>query len=268
MLAGMCLILLALGLHPDVPLVLAANRDELFERPTAPAAAWQNDAGIVAGRDLRSGGTWLGMAATGRLAAVTNYREPLGVPAAGPSRGELVLDYLQGDDEPDEHLRALHARAHGYAGFNLLVGTTQRLWYYGNREGRVRRCEPGVHGLSNHLLDTPWPKVTLGKTRLAALLRSSGEAREVLVDRLLSLLDDGAVAPDAQLPRTGLARDEERALSAMRISAPGYGTRSSSVLLVDGRGTLHLTERTLAVGGQAPADRHFSLPARAASPCP
>jgi hypothetical protein len=167
------------------------------------------------------------MAATGRLAAVTNYREPLGVPAAGPSRGELVLDYLQGDDEPDEHLRALHARAHGYAGFNLLVGTTQRLWYYGNREGRVRRCEPGVHGLSNHLLDTPWPKVTLGKTRLAALLRSSGEAREVLVDRAIGR---SKVRPQTPFLAHATRHSVSRPSHSSSAVTPSRGTSSASNL--------------------------------------
>jgi uncharacterized protein with NRDE domain len=248
-------------------LVLAANRDEYFARPTRAAAPWP-EAEMIAGRDGAEGGTWLGIS-RGRLGVVTNYRDLRAAPPGAPSRGGLVADYLKGSDTPESYLTRLQANAQHYAGFNLLVGTAARLWYHSNREGRVRRCEDGVHGLSNHLLDTAWPKVTRSCQRLGALLAdpelsragTREEQREWLVMRALDLLNDTTLAPDAALPHTGLALDRERALSAVRILSPGYGTRSSSVLLADRAGTLYLTERTLPVGDQVAGDRSFSLPA-------
>jgi uncharacterized protein with NRDE domain len=258
--------LFALRLHPEFPLVLAANRDEFFERPTVPAAPWPGVAGIVAGRDGVGGGTWLGVSARARLAVLTNYRDLRAVPPGAPSRGQLVVDYLE-QGEPERYLRALHVRAAGYAGFSLLVGTSHELWHYSNREGRAQRCEDGVHGLSNHLLDTPWPKVTRGRERLAEILAAADvtaaatrdERRRALVQRLLAALDDMSLAPDDALPNTGLSLERERALSSIRIVTPGYGTRSSSVVLTDCDGNLHFTERTLPVGDQVAADRSFTI---------
>jgi uncharacterized protein with NRDE domain len=256
---SVCLILFALRVHRDFPLVLAANRDEYFARPTLPVARWPGAAGVVAGRDGIGGGTWLGISSEGRVAALTNYRDRKAIPAGAPSRGRLVVEYLEASDSPEVHLQALHAGAQRYAGFSLLVGTAERLWYYSNREGRVLRCEDGVHGLSNHLLETPWPKVVLGRSRLSALLRSA-HSREAIEAGALELLSDTALALDAALPNTGLPLELERALSAIRIASPGYGTRTSTVLLADRDGTLHLTERTLPVGDQVAADRSFSIP--------
>jgi uncharacterized protein with NRDE domain len=268
-----CLVLFALGSHPDFPLVLAANRDEWFERPTQPAGPWSGAAGIVAGRDIAGGGTWLGISARGHLAVLTNYRDLLSVPPGAPSRGQLVVDYLKQGD-PRLYLHALQGQAGQYAGFSLLVGTPDELWYYSNREGQARRCQDGVHGLSNHLLDTPWPKVARGCERLSAILAAvdpaqgstRDERRRALVRRLLELLDDAALAPDDTLPNTGLPLETERALSAIRISMPGYGTRSSSVVLSGRDGTLHLTERTLPVGDQVAAERSFTIAPGAAAP--
>jgi uncharacterized protein with NRDE domain len=177
-----------------------------------------------------------------------------------------VLDGLETRDTPEAHLLGLRESAGRYAGFSLLLGTWEQLWYYSNREDRVQRCDDGVHGLSNHLLDTPWPKVAEGRARLAALLGSAASdaggtgERERIVSGALKLLADTALAPDAALPNTGLAPDLERALSAIHIVSPGYGTRTSSVLLAERDGTLHFTERTLPVGDQVAADRSFMLP--------
>jgi len=256
--SSVCLILFALRVHPEFPLVLAANRDEYLARPTLPAARWSGSAGIVAGRDGVAGGTWLGLSSQGRLAAVTNYREGKAAPAGALSRGRLVVDYLEASDSPEAHLQALHASAQRYAGFSLLVGSAERLWYYSNREGLVRRCDDGVHGLSNHLLGTAWPKVVLGRSRFAAVLRSA-PSREALVAGALEVLSDTELALDAALPNTGVPLEIERALSAIRIVSPGYGTRTSSVVVADRDGMLYLSERTLAVGDQAAADRSFSI---------
>ena len=260
----MCLILFALRVHPELPLVLAANRDEWFARPTLPAAPWPGPAGIVAGRDVLGGGTWLGVA-RGRVAALTNYRDGHGALPGAPTRGRLVVDYLEGSDGPEAHLRALHPTARRYAGFSLLAGTPGELWFYSNRQGSAQRCDDGVHGLSNHLLDTPWPKVVRGRRALAELL-GSAPSRDAVVAGALELLSETAVALDAELPSTGVPLEVERALSATRIEWQGYGTRTSSVVLADREGTFHFTERTLPAGGQAAADRSFSLPGARATP--
>jgi len=260
-----CLILFAVRVHPEFPLVIAANRDEYFARPTLPAARWPGAAGIVAGRDVLGGGTWLGVAAQGRVAALTNYRDGKAAPPGAPTRGRLVVDYLEASDSPEAHLCALHASAARYAGFSLLAGTADELWFYSNREGRAQRCGDGVHGLSNHLLDTPWPKVVQGRHRLGALLHSS-PSLDALVAGAFELLSDTALAPDAELPSTGVPLDIERALSAMRIEWEDYGTRTSSVVLADREGRLYLTERSLAVGDQVAGDRTFSLPVAPAMP--
>ncbi len=265
----MCLVLFALRVHPQYPLVLAANRDEYFTRPTEAAARWPGAAGIVAGRDEVAGGTWLGASARGRFAVLTNFRDTRPAPPDAPSRGSLVVGALESSEPPERHLRSLQGRSGAYAGFSLLVGTGEEVFYLSNREGRVRRVAGGVHGLSNHCLDTPWPKVSRGRERLSsALAAARGPTREAvredLVRRAFELLDDRALAPDSALPSTGVSLELERALSAARILTPGYGTRSSTVLLADRAGSLHLVERTLAVGGQAAGERHFALASPAA----
>jgi uncharacterized protein with NRDE domain len=169
----MCLILFAHGAGEDFPLVLAANRDEFYERPTAPAAFWTEAPHVLAGRDLQAGGSWLGVTRTGRWAALTNYRDPPTSRPGRPSRGMLVSDFLTGSATPEQYLAAVAADAERYDGFNLLVGDPSGVHYFGNRMadgGEPSRLEPGVYGLSNHLLDTPWPKVARGRTRLKALL--------------------------------------------------------------------------------------------------
>jgi uncharacterized protein with NRDE domain len=237
----MCLILVAVATRPDLPIVLAANRDEFLDRPTAPLGWWEDRPGILAGRDLKRGGTWLGVTRGGRLAAVTNYREPGAHRRGAPSRGDLVTDYLIGDDAPEEWLARLTDRAGAYNGFNLLVGDAGGIWWFSNRGGDPSRLEPGVHGLSNHLLDTPWPKVARGRARLMALL---DDGRDVASGPLLDLLADRTRPPDADLPDTGVGPEWERRLGPMFIEAPGYGTRSSSVVLIEGGGAVSFVERT------------------------
>ncbi|MFH1845383.1 MAG: NRDE family protein [bacterium] len=241
----MCLILFANQVHPDYPLVLAANRDEFYDRPTAQLAQWDDQPDLFAGRDLHAGGTWLGLTRSRRLAAVTNYREP-GVHRSGaPSRGELVTDFLTGRAGASEHLQELAGRAAGYNGFNLLLGEGQDLYYFSNREpvdGVVTTpLAPGLYGLSNHLLDTPWPKVRRGKESMAALLDGTDEP---LPTPFLELLGDGELAPDDELPDTGVGLDWERRLSPMFIESPDYGTRCSTVILRERRGLVTIAERS------------------------
>ena len=242
----MCLILLAHDAHPRYRLVVAANRDEAYARPTAPAAWWADAPGVLAGRDLLGGGTWMGITRGGRFAAVTNFRETAPPPPDAPSRGHLVGGFLRGADAPDAYLRALAPRAGEYAGFNLLVGDGEELRYFGNRgEGEARTVDPGVHGLSNALLDTPWSKVERGKAGLAAALADRGE---VDPEALFRVLWDAEPAPDAHLPDTGVGLERERTLSSPFIRSPEYGTRASTVLLVGRDGRVRFVERTVAPG--------------------
>jgi uncharacterized protein with NRDE domain len=220
----MCLILLSFRQHESYPLIVAANRDEFYERPTAPMHFWETAPDLLAGRDLRGGGTWLGLTRTGRFAAITNYRDPAHRVEHAPSRGDLVTDYLRDTRSPEAYLEVVDSKADEYNGFNLLVGSPANLTYYSNRSHAIRSLDAGLFGLSNHLLDTPWPKVVRGKAKLERLLLDPTDTPAHLIDGLLDALYDTAVAPDDQLPATGVEMDWERRLSAMHITTPTYGT--------------------------------------------
>jgi uncharacterized protein with NRDE domain len=242
----MCLILAALHAHPDHALVIAANRDEFYDRPTAPAAFWPDHPRILGGRDLRAGGTWLAIDRTGRFAAVTNYRQGEREAAAPRSRGHLVSDYLSSGMDGGTHVAGVEREADRYNGFNLIAGDARELHWFSNREGRRRRLGPGIYGLSNHLLDTPWPKVTAGKGALSAALGGSGGD---LVSGLFALLSDRTKVGDDSLPRTGIGLAWERLLSSAFIASAEYGTRSSTVVLVGRDGAVTFVERTFGPNG-------------------
>jgi uncharacterized protein with NRDE domain len=242
----MCLILFAQRVHPEYPLVLAANRDESYTRPTAPAGFWTDFPRIYAGRDLRQGGTWLGITREGRFAAVTNYRGSAGADSMR-SRGELVRDYLIGEQGPADYLDCVSRTADAYNGFNLLFGQPAELHFLSNRSTQSGMIEPGVHGLSNHLLDTSWPKVEQGKRRLTELLNSRAQD---LIDGLFELLAERTLAADGDLPETGVGLARERVLSPAFIISPGYGTRSSTVVLVDNQQQVTFIEQRFVEGGR------------------
>ena len=248
----MCLILFAYRQHARYRLVLAANRDEFYGRPTAPATFWEDAPDLLAGRDLKSGGTWLGVTRAGRFAAITNYREPDVRLEDAPSRGELVAGFLQSEQAPEAYLDDLASSADSYNGFNLIIGDAKRMGYFSNREGTVRILEPGVYGLSNHLLDTPWPKVKKGRRLLEAHLDSD----KIDDAALLDALNDPAPAPDAALPDTGVGLAWERALSPLFIQSPDYGTRASSVLLIRHDGAVTFAERTFEAGEPVGVERY------------
>src|SRR5882724_7114577 len=166
----MCLLALAWRVHPDYPLILAGNRDERHARASAPAGFWSDAPAVLAGRDLEAGGTWLGITTTGRYAIVTNYREGLDPAKAPRSRGALTADFMRGDATPEQYLRSVEPQAQEYGGFNLMCGDRDSFWYLSNRGGSAARVAPGIHGLSNHLLDTSWPKVETAKARLKLLI--------------------------------------------------------------------------------------------------
>ena len=224
----MCVIYIAFQHHPDHPLILLANRDEYYERPSASAAYWDDHPDIYGGRDLVRGGTWLGVTRDGRFAAVTNYRDP-SAPTGTRSRGDLVAGFLKSECSAEEYLREVRSDRGEYSGFNLLVGRIgdlSEIFYYSNRGRDPRKLAPGVYGLSNHLLDTPWPKVERGKAAFARLL-ANGDLAD---DRLFDILSDETLAADDELPSTGVPYEAEKAISAIFIKTKGYGTRCSTVL--------------------------------------
>jgi len=250
----MCLILLAYDVHPEYRLILAANRDEFYDRPTLPMAFWEDHPDILAGRDLKGGGTWLGMSRSGKFAAITNYREPGGPKPGAPSRGHLVSAFLSGNSPSQDYLKAVSAVGQTYSGFNLIVGDASGLYYYSNRGPGVRQLEPGWHGLSNHLLNTPWPKVEKGIALLKAAVLNSDP---VNMDPIFQLLKNREVPPDDRLPDTGVGMEWERILSPMFIQSPGYGTRSSSVMLIGGNGRAQVAELTLSA--ELDQEQHHAL---------
>jgi uncharacterized protein with NRDE domain len=241
-----CLILFATGAHPRFPLIVAANRDEAYSRPAAPASQWRDHPGVYGGRDLEHGGTWLALATSGRFAAITNYRQGQRVDKAPHSRGELTRDFLTGNAEVLDYLSDVQRRDGQYHGYSLIAGTVQQLYFYSNRRAGVLPIETGVHGLSNRLLDEPWPKVQRGIAVLTSLL-SAGESE---IERVLyDLLSDQTPASDELLPSTGIPRERERTLSASFIAGEAYGTRASTVVLVAADGEVAFSERTFGPHG-------------------
>ena len=224
----MCLIAFAYNVHPSYRLILAANRDEFYERPSSSADFWKDDLEVLAGRDLKNGGTWLGITKDGKFAVVTNYRNPSTLKSDAPSRGKLVSRYLNGNQNPDNYLGKIAPKVDKYNGFNLLLGDDNDLFVFSS-SGEKQKLKPGIYGLSNHLLNSPWPKVTRSKKMLKAALEKKGDALE---EELFSLLADRRVPPDDKLPSTGIGLEWERLLSPIFIESPIYGTRSSTILLI------------------------------------
>jgi uncharacterized protein with NRDE domain len=224
----MCFIVFAYRVHHAYRFIAAANRDEYYERPTSPADFWKEAPQVLAGRDLKEGGTWMGVTREGKFAAITNYRDPSAVKTGVPSRGKLVSDFLIGSDSAASYVENVSRKGQEYNGFNLICGDQRDLFVYSNR-GVTEKLEPGIYGLSNHFLNSPWPKVIKGKKALTASLNKKGLDLE---KALFALLGDRKMAPDLELPSTGVELEKERLLSSIFIESPGYGTRSSSVLLV------------------------------------
>jgi uncharacterized protein with NRDE domain len=256
----MCLLLLALDAHPLYSLIVAANRDEFYDRPTAAAGFWPGASSVLGGRDLKAGGSWLGVDRQGRFAAVTNFRQGQREAPAPRSRGCLVSDFLTGSAAAADYIEAVRRDSGRYNGFNLIVGDGSGFRYYSNREDRIRDLAPGVYGLSNHLLDTPWPKVSATKSAFDALLKDGG-AR--LTDDLFAILADRTRAPDNLLPSTGVGPEWERLLSAAFIVSGDYGTRSSTVVLGDRDRKILFIERSYGPGGRPETEEQFLIPREA-----
>lgn len=253
MVTNMCLILFSYETHPFYRMVLAANRDEYYNRPTAPAAFLDDAPDVLGGLDLKHKGMWLGITRTGRLAAITNFRDPGSERPNAPSRGFLVKEFLLGKESPRRYLQQVKSVGDQYNGFNLLVGDQTEFFYYSNRGDEIQKIKPGIYGLSNHLLDTPWPKIAKGKGALERLL---GRNEKINAEEIFSLLVDGAVPPDELLPDTGVDLDWERTLSPLFITSEIYGTRSSSIVLIQRGGETTFMERTfIPDGGLSKAEK-------------
>jgi uncharacterized protein with NRDE domain len=249
----MCLIAFAVDLHPRYQLVLVANRDEFRNRGASPAGFWPDAPHVLAGRDLQAGGTWIGVTIGGKVAAVTNYRDARQQVADPPSRGQLVAGYLRDDAMTAADLRDyLERHASDYDGFNLIYGTWRDLHYFTNRGGGSGPVSAGIHGLSNHLLDTRWPKVVVAKDRLTSLLQQP----EMDPAELIRSLSDPFPFADELLPDTGIGPERERFLSPLFIKGEVYCTRSTTVLLVGRDGEVALVEQSHDL---APQTRSFSF---------
>lgn len=238
----MCVIYVAFGRHPKYRLLLLANRDEFYDRPTSPAARWRDFPSITAGRDLVAGGTWLGVTDSGRFAAVTNYRDPNSAKGS-VSRGSLVAEFLKSGQPAAEYLADVASNAQSYSGFNLLAGEVgsarSELYYYSNRSSGVKCLDPGIYGLSNHLLNTPWPKVETGVAKFTGLVENAETSNIAFFD----LLSDKTHAADDFLPDTGVGLEREKLLSPIFIRTEVYGTRCSTVLTIDNDLKIDFDER-------------------------
>jgi len=250
----MCLIIFAIDQHPEYPFILAANRDEFFERPTAPVDRW-DEYSIIGGRDLKAGGTWMGVNGKGRLAAVTNYRDPAYMGENALSRGDLPVQYLKNDQSAFEYLNKIAPSSQQYNGFNLLVRDDHATYHFSNVNRKINVIPKGIHGLSNHLLNTPWPKVEKGKSKLQKLILDD----EINDSALFELLMDKQEARDNALPSTGVSYELEKKLSSMFIRTKGYGTRCSTIVLIDQLGNGTIREKTFDESENEITDRQFSF---------
>lgn len=233
----MCLILMAWRTHPRYCCIIAANRDEFHDRPAAAAAWWPESRRILAGRDLTAGGTWLGLTRTGRFAALTNFRSPQALRTDAPSRGILVSDWLESDESVPQGLARLQSESARYNGFNLLFSDGARLGVHESMGAAGRELKPGIYGLSNHRLDTPWRKLQRAKAGFARAIDAATGPHE-----LLTVLRDEQPTPDEELPSTGVGLDLERLLSRSFIRSPHYGTRCSTVVRIETTGTVLFDE--------------------------
>lgn len=238
----MCLLFFSYKTTPGYKLVVAANRDEFLARPTAPLAFLDKEKTILAGQDIQGGGTWLGITAQLKFAAITNYREPAANMDNAPSRGEILMDYLSGDMDAGQYIQSLTGRSDRYNGFNLILGDTKELYYYSNRSAGPQLLCPGFYGLSNNLLDVPWPKVARGKKLLYPDMVAIDQIDPL---QLLGLLEDDYRPPDDQLPDTQIGLDWERLLGTIFINGSTYGTRSSAVITVTDEGQIEFVEKTI-----------------------
>lgn len=237
----MCLIAFAYKVLPGYPLILLANRDEFYQRSTRRAQFWTEEGypKILAGKDLEGGGTWMGITKKGKWAALTNYRDLSNRKTNPPSRGNIVLDFLKSDESASNYLNALQEKATEFNGFNLLLGTGDGVWHYNNVANAITSVPPGIHGLSNAFLDTPWPKLQIAKRKLGHAIHTS----KIDSDTLFAILADDKEANEKELPQTGLPQEWEKAVSSIFIKTEQYGTRCSTLLFIKEDGQVNFKER-------------------------
>ena len=245
----MCLVLFAVGAHPEYPLVVAANRDEFYRRPALPVHHWDEDPRVVAGRDLEADGTWLGISAAGRFAAVTNYSDL--VDSAPLSRGALTASFLTGDMTAEDYASSIHGPS--YRGFNLLLWDGYHMVYVSNK-APMQRLRPGTYGLSNAALGSEWPKVLRGRSVLQSVLRQTPTSQ-----KLLNLLNDDSVPPDHELPDRGRPLEMERRIAPCFIRGDEYGTRASSSVIFTHE-HVSIAEQLYGPGGTPGDHRELVLP--------
>ncbi len=251
----MCLIFLSYKQNKEYPLIVLANRDEFYKRPTQSAHYWEENQNILAGRDLEGGGTWMGITKNGYMSMLTNYRDIANIKPNAPTRGKLVSDYLHGEFNPKEYLVALSKTGSSYNGYSLINGHFNDPWYYSNYDKKVVQLGTGLYGLSNALLDSKWPKIESGKMALAPLISKEKIDREELFD----LMINPDLAKDQDLPQTGLPLEKERAISSMFINIEGYGTRCTTLIMVDKHGKVDFTERQYENGQATGEENQFSF---------
>lgn len=242
----MCLLLCSYKSHPDYPLILAANRDELHARPAAEAQFWTDEPSVLAGRDLQAGGTWLGIAKNGRVAAVTNYHEKTFETLPRKSRGSLVSEFLASDSSPEEYVKNILHNHQDYHGFTLVFGTVNNLYYCSNRTDNVGHITPGIHGLSNRMINENSFKVVKGRETMRGLLSGSDS---VSPDDLFALLSDRTRDPDRTFNLHGDTIEEQRRYSSIFVVGKDSGTRCSTAILADKEGNVRFSEKTYSPEG-------------------
>ncbi len=251
----MCLIFLSYKQHKEYPLIILANRDEFYKRPTLAADYWKENPNILAGKDLEGGGTWMGVTKNGYLAMLTNYRDIANIKPNAPTRGKLVSDYLQGEFNPKEYLKALSKTGSSYNGYSLIAGNFNDPWYYSNYGNKIAQLGTGLYGLSNALLDSKWPKVETGKAELAPLLSKTTLDKEAL----FNVMTNQQKAEKNNLPNTGLSIEKERAISPRFINTEDYGTRCTTLITVSKEGIVDFTERQYSNGIATREENHYSF---------
>jgi uncharacterized protein with NRDE domain len=234
----MCLILIASNVHPDYKLIVAANRDEFYNRPTQQAKYWEEFPSLLAGKDLSAGGTWMGITKQGKFCAITNYRDLRNLKQNAPSRGDLVLSYLTSEINSANFVDELQTKGNEYNGFNLLFGDVDSLTYFSNQSDETQILSPGIYGLSNHFIDTPWFKNTRSKQMFESIISNKLLAEE----ELITMLQDSIEAPEDQLPDTGVGKEWEKILSPIFIHSEKYGTRCSTMITVSNENEVTFTE--------------------------
>ncbi|MCG8684427.1 MAG: NRDE family protein [Desulfobacterales bacterium] len=253
----MCLILFAIDLSDEFPFILAANRDEFYARPTQPMGFWPDTPDLLAGKDLEAGGTWFGVSTSGRFAALTNYRDLSQIKSNAPSRGELIPQVLSFKGPVEDYLSSLKKNSDRYSGFNLLAGETDGpVFCFSNQSKGFVEVPPGIHGLSNHLLDTPWPKIKKGRKEFERILTADPMDNK----GIFAMLADKNKPKDDQLPDTGVGLEWERILSPLFIQSDTYGTRSSTLMRINCDYEIEIIERTHVIGSEnGTEDRIFAL---------